>query len=54
MLNGYRPGRPDHPELSDRVWGVIGQCWEGDPAQRNTMAEVVTELEAEVNAHKLR
>jgi len=50
MLNGRRPARPDHPELSDRVWKMINRCWKGDPAQRKTMAEVVTVLEAEVDA----
>ena len=23
MLKGRRPARPDHPELSDRVWKMI-------------------------------
>ena len=54
MLKGRRPGRPDHPELSDRVWKVIKGCWKANPAQRKTIAEVVTALEAEVNAHKPR
>jgi len=54
MLKGSRPGRPDHPELSDSVWKVIKGCWKGNPAQRKTMAEVVAVLEAEVGAHKSR
>ena len=49
MLMGRRPGRPDHPELSDRVWKVIKGCWKDSPAQRKTMARVVTVLEAEVS-----
>jgi len=52
MLNGRRPGRPGHPELSNRVWRMIKRCWKGDPAQRDTMIEVVAILEAEVKAHK--
>jgi len=50
MLNGRRPGRPDHPELSDRVWKMIKGCWKGDPAKRKTIPEVVTILEAEATA----
>jgi len=45
MLKGHRPHRPDHPELSDRLWGLIEKCWEGGPAQRKTIAEVVGVLE---------
>ena len=54
MVNGRRPGRPDHPELSVRVWKLIKDSWKSNPAQRKTMAEVVTVLEAEVNARALR
>ena len=49
MLNGRRPARLDHPELSDSVWEMIEGCWKSDPAGRKTMSEVVTILEAEVN-----
>jgi len=52
MSNGRRPDRPDHPELSNRVWRIIKRCWKGDPTQRATMVEVVTILEAETKAHK--
>ena len=50
MVEGRRPGRPDHAELSDRVWKMIKGCWKDNPAQRKTMADVVTVLEAEVSA----
>ena len=50
MLNGRRPTRPDHFELSDSVWEMIKGCWKGDPARRKTISEVVSILEAEVNA----
>ena len=49
MSNGRRPTRPDHHELSDRVWGMIEGCWGSDPAKRKTVTEVVTILEAEAN-----
>ena len=48
MLEGRRPGRPDHPEVSDRAWKVIEGCWEVD----KTMAEIIIVLGAEVRAHE--
>lgn len=52
MLSGRRPARPDHAELSDRMWKTIKACWKDDPAKRKKIADVVAVLEAEVNAHK--
>jgi len=52
MLKGHRPGRPDHPELSDRLWKLIEGCWKSDPARRKTIAEVVDILEAEMDSAK--
>lgn len=52
MLRGRRPGRPDHPELSDRVWKTIQGCWKGNPARRKTIAQVVAILGAELNKVK--
>ena len=49
MLEGHRPGRPDHPELSDRLWKLIKGCWESVATRRKTIAEVVYVLEAELN-----
>jgi len=54
MLNGRRPARPDHPELSVRIWRLIKDSWKSNPAERKTMAEVTTVLEAEVNVHASR
>ena len=54
MLRGRRPDRPDHPELSDRVWKTILGCWKGDPAQRKTITEVVATLGAELNRAKYK
>ena len=47
MLNGRRLARPNHPELSDRVWKLIEGSWTANPAQRKTMVEIVAILEAE-------
>jgi len=52
MLEGRRPSRPSHPELSDRLWKLIKGCWKDDPAQRTTIAEVVGILEAEMDSAK--
>lgn len=54
MLRGRRLGRPDHPELSDRVWKTIKGCWKCNPAQRKTITEVVAILGAELNRTKKR
>ena len=51
MLSGRRPPRPNHPELSDRMWGMIEGCWESDPSRRKTIAEVIVTLDAELNSH---
>ena len=40
--------RPNHPELSNRVWEVIKGCLEKIPSRRKTIAEVATALEAEL------
>ncbi|KAF9644612.1 kinase-like protein [Thelephora ganbajun] len=50
MWKGARPPRPDHPEVSDRVWEMIKQCWERVPSKRTTIREVVCTLEAERKA----
>ena len=50
MWKGAQPPRPDHPEVSDRVWEMMKQCWESVPSERTTIAEVVRILEAEHTA----
>jgi len=47
MLSGRIPYRPDHRELSNRLWKTMKGCWKADPAQRKTMSEVVAIIEAE-------
>ena len=51
MLNGRRPPRPDHPELSDRIWEMMNGCWESAPSRRRAIAEVIAVLDAELNHH---
>jgi len=46
VFQNERPPRPVHPEATDRVWDVIQRCWEGNPFQRMTAADVVEHLEA--------
>jgi len=52
MVKGRRPGRPNHPELSNRSWKLIKGCWKSDPARRKTIAEVVDVIEAELSKAK--
>ena len=47
MWKDARPPRPDHPEVSDRVWEMMKQCWERVPSKRMTIREVVRTLERE-------
>ena len=48
-LGGHRSARPDHPELSDRVWETIKGCLGVAPSQRKTISEVVAAIDAELN-----
>ena len=48
-LKNDRPLRPDHTEVSDCVWNVIQRCWDRDPFQRMTAADVADLLEAEMH-----
>jgi hypothetical protein len=43
------PSRPEHPELSDRVWKTINGCLKKVPSQRKTITEVVVALDAELD-----
>ena len=54
MWEGHRPTRPDHPEISNRVWRLVQECWEADPARRMSIAEVIAVLEVEVTTHEPR
>jgi hypothetical protein len=48
MLNGTRPSRPNHHEVSDRIWRMIERCWHTVPSRRVSAGEVVELLEAEL------
>ena len=52
MLKGQRLGRPDHPELSGRLWKLIQACWKSDPARRMSIGGVVAVLETELSKTK--
>jgi len=39
-----RPKRPDMPECSDALWSLLGRCWQDDPKDRPSSAEVLQEL----------
>jgi len=48
MLNGARPRRPNHHEVSDRVWQMIERCLHKVPSKRTAAGEVVNLLEIEL------
>lgn len=50
MWKGTQPPRPDHPEVSDRIWEMMKQCWKRTPPERIAIVEVVRVLEAEHTA----
>ena len=49
VFKNDRPLRPDHREVSDRVWDMIQGCWDRDPSQRMTIADVSSILEVEAH-----
>ncbi|KAF9793044.1 kinase-like domain-containing protein [Thelephora terrestris] len=50
VFRNDRPPRPVHPEVTDRVWNVIERCWDKDPLNRMTAAEVVDVFDNELSA----
>ena len=34
IMDGERPGRPAHPELTDPLWELTEQCWAVEPQER--------------------
>lgn len=54
MWKGHRPARPDHPEVSNRLWKAIQGCWKVDPGRRMTIAEVAVVLEEGATADQSR
>ena len=44
VLLGQRPDRPEHPGLTDELWGMIRRCWEEDALRRPGSSEVVSHL----------
>ena len=54
MLKGDRPPRPNHQEVSDRIWYMIERCWHVVPSERMSIGEVIVLLETELQqAHDL-
>jgi len=44
ILNGKRPERPTHPNLTRDLWEMIGKCWDSDPRSRPKISEVLRVL----------
>ncbi|KAF9646915.1 kinase-like protein [Thelephora ganbajun] len=49
-LGGRPLPRPNHSELSDRLWRMIEGCLESTPSQRKTSTEVTVTLDTELNS----
>ena len=48
MFTGHRPPRPNHRDISDRLWEMVERCWHIVPSQRMSAGEAVIRLEAEL------
>ena len=48
VLDGERPSRPPNREilgLSDEVWLLMGNCWDGDPTVRPHITDILSSFE---------
>ncbi|KAF9644747.1 kinase-like protein, partial [Thelephora ganbajun] len=46
IAKGERPPRPEHPAVTDGLWGLIQRCWDQEPRLRPEAAEVLQVLPA--------
>ena len=44
ILDGKRPARPTHPNLTDELWAFMRRCWNQDPHLRPEMPLVFQKL----------
>ena len=44
ILQGERPSRPPHRDLTDNLWEVMQHCWNQEPSERPDMSEVLRVL----------
>jgi len=44
VVNGSRPQHRDYPEISDKIWLILEQCWDADLAQRPSMESLSVSL----------
>ena len=40
IMDGRRPPRPDHPQLTDHLWVLMQRCWDQNPLSRPEISEV--------------
>lgn len=44
LVQGRRPPRPKHPDVTGRVWRLIQRCWHQDPRLRPEAEGILREL----------
>lgn len=44
IIQGGRPERPAHPNLTESLWTVIQKCWAQNPRDRPQMSQVTEHL----------
>ena len=44
IMDGGRPMRPDHPDLTESLWMLTRRCWAKEARDRPKMREVIKEL----------
>jgi len=41
VLDGKRPPRPTHQDLTNHLWEMVQRCWSRDPQHRPDISEVI-------------
>lgn len=44
IMNGTRPNRPTHPNLTNSLWKLTQKCWKDTPEDRPEIAGAIKEL----------
>jgi len=44
IMSGQRPGRPDHPDFAEPLWGLTQRCWDQKAQNRPKIQDVIKAL----------